>query len=75
MVKKCYSTEQIIAKLREADMDLAKGQRAAEVCRKMAGAVAPTWEAAEHQRPLGAGQPMQPAVLTARFCHGRISPR
>jgi transposase-like protein len=35
MVKKGYSTEQIIAKLREAEVALAKGQKAAEVCRKI----------------------------------------
>ncbi len=35
MIKKRYSTEQIIAKLRAAEVELAKGQRAAEVCRRI----------------------------------------
>ncbi len=36
MPKKRYSPEQIIAKLREAEVELAKGQNAGAVCRKLA---------------------------------------
>ena len=35
MARKRYSAEQIIAKLREAEVELAKGRKAAEVCRKL----------------------------------------
>lgn len=35
MPKKRYSAEQIITKLREAEVELAKGQKRAEVCRKI----------------------------------------
>jgi len=35
MPKKRYSAEQIISKLREAEVELAKGQKTAEVCRKI----------------------------------------
>jgi transposase-like protein len=35
MPKKRYSAEQIITKLREAEVELAKGQKTAEVCRKI----------------------------------------
>ena len=36
MPKKRYSPEQIIAKLREAEVELAKGQNIGAVCRKLA---------------------------------------
>ena len=36
MPKKRYSPEQIIAKLREAEVELAKGQKTGAVCRKLA---------------------------------------
>ncbi|RMH31881.1 MAG: hypothetical protein D6692_00160 [Planctomycetota bacterium] len=36
MSRKRYTTEQIINKLREADVELAKGQKVPEVCRKLA---------------------------------------
>ncbi len=36
MPKKRYSPEQIIAKLREAEVELAKGQNTGTVCRKLA---------------------------------------
>ena len=36
MPKKRYSTEQIIAKLREAEIELAKGSKTGGVCRKLA---------------------------------------
>ncbi len=36
MPKKRYSSEQIIAKLREAEVELAKGQKTGAVCRKLA---------------------------------------
>ena len=36
MAKKRYSPEQIIAKLREAEIELAKGQTTGAVCRKLA---------------------------------------
>ena len=36
MPKKRYSPEQIIAKLREAEVELAKGQNTGSVCRKLA---------------------------------------
>jgi len=36
MPKKRYSPEQIISKLREAEVELAKGLRTGEVCRKLA---------------------------------------
>ncbi len=36
MPKKRYSAEQIIAKLREAEIELAKGSKAGAVCRKLA---------------------------------------
>ncbi len=36
MPKKRYSPEQIIAKLREAEVELAKGQITGAVCRKLA---------------------------------------
>ena len=36
MPKKRYSPEQIIAKLREAEVELAKGLNAGSVCRKLA---------------------------------------
>jgi transposase-like protein len=35
MPKKRYSAEQIIAKLREAEVELAKGQKTGAVCRKL----------------------------------------
>ena len=35
MPKKRYSAEQIISKLREAEVELAKGQKTADVCRKI----------------------------------------
>ena len=35
MARKRYSTEQIIRKLREAEVELAKGQTTAEVARKL----------------------------------------
>jgi transposase-like protein len=35
MPRKRYSSEQIIVHLREAEVELAKGQTAAEVCRKL----------------------------------------
>jgi transposase-like protein len=35
MSRKRFTPEQIIAKLREAEVELAKGQRAGEVCRKL----------------------------------------
>ena len=35
MARKRYAAEQIITKLREAEMELAKGQTTAEVCRKL----------------------------------------
>ena len=35
MPKKRYSSEQIIAKLREAEVELAKGQKTGAVCRKL----------------------------------------
>ncbi len=36
MPKRRYSPEQIIAKLREAEVELAKGQNTGSVCRKLA---------------------------------------
>jgi transposase-like protein len=36
MPRKRYSPEQIIAKLREAEVELAKGQKTGAVCRKLA---------------------------------------
>jgi transposase-like protein len=36
MPKKRFSPEQIIAKLREAEVELAKGQKTGPVCRKLA---------------------------------------
>ncbi len=36
MPKKRYSPEQIIAKLREAEVELAKGQNTGSVCRQLA---------------------------------------
>ena len=36
MPKKRYSSEQIITKLREAEVELAKGQTTGAVCRKLA---------------------------------------
>ena len=36
MPKKRYSAEQIIAKLREAEIELAKGSKTGVVCRKLA---------------------------------------
>jgi putative transposase len=36
MPKKRYSPEQIIAKLREAEVELARGQKTGAVCRKLA---------------------------------------
>ena len=36
MPKKRYSSEQIIAKLREAEVELAKGQKTGAVCRTLA---------------------------------------
>ena len=36
MPKKRYSSEQIIAKLREAEVELAKGLKTGAVCRKLA---------------------------------------
>ncbi len=36
MPKKRYSTEQIIAKLREAEIELAKGSKTGVMCRKLA---------------------------------------
>ena len=36
MPKKRFSPEQIIAKLREAEVELAKGQKTGAVCRKLA---------------------------------------
>ena len=35
MPRKCYTSEQIIVHLREAEVELAKGQTTAEVCRKL----------------------------------------
>jgi transposase-like protein len=35
MGRKRHTPEQIIAKLREAEVELAKGQKTAEVCRKL----------------------------------------
>ena len=35
MPKKRYSSEQIIAKLREAEVELARGQKTGAVCRKL----------------------------------------
>ena len=35
MAKKRYAAEQIITKLREAEVELAKGRKATEVCRKL----------------------------------------
>jgi transposase-like protein len=35
MPKKRYSAEQIISKLREAEVELAKGHKTADVCRKI----------------------------------------
>ncbi len=35
MLRKRYTAEQIITKLREAEVELAKGQPAAQVCRKL----------------------------------------
>lgn len=35
MPRKLYTSEQIIVHLREAEVELAKGQTAAEVCRKL----------------------------------------
>jgi transposase-like protein len=35
MGQKRFTAEQIISKLREAEIELAKGQTAAEVCRKL----------------------------------------
>jgi transposase-like protein len=35
MIKKRYGTGQIVAKLREAEVELTKGQRTPEVCRKV----------------------------------------
>ena len=35
MGKKRHSTEQIISKLREAEVDLAKGQNVAQACKKL----------------------------------------
>jgi putative transposase len=35
MARKRFTTEQIIIKLREAEVELAKGQPPAEVCRKL----------------------------------------
>jgi putative transposase len=35
MPRKRYTSEQIILHLREAEVEMAKGQRAAEVCRKL----------------------------------------
>jgi putative transposase len=35
MSRKRFTPEQIITKLREAEVELAKGQRAVEVCRKI----------------------------------------
>ena len=36
MGKKRHSTEQIISKLREAEVELAKGRNVAQVCKKLA---------------------------------------
>ena len=36
MAKKRHSAEQIVRKLREAEVELAKGGRVKEVCRKLA---------------------------------------
>jgi transposase-like protein len=35
MARKRYTAEQIIAKLRQAEIELAKGQKTPEVCRKL----------------------------------------
>ncbi len=35
MPKKRYATEQIIRRIREAEVELAKGQTSGEVCRKL----------------------------------------
>ena len=34
-MKKCYSAEQIVGKLRQADVELGKGMRVPEVCRQL----------------------------------------
>ena len=63
MPKKRYSSEQIIAKLREAEVELAKGLKTGAVCRKLADQRADLLPLAPRVRrsPRGPGQASETA--------------